>query len=114
MIFNQKLNVWQIKKSQVYYYLLLELLSLLQLTQSSVSTSIEGTRTLEHKSIVAYEKHIRGLSYICSLIGDYDSMLILLDKSPLPFCPAMDSKIIADFINYKRNKKGIFLKYLSN
>ena len=53
-----------------------------------------------------YEKHYRGLRYFCSLVGDYESLLILSPNAPSPFCPSMDPETIVSFIKFKRSAEG--------
>ena len=65
-----------------------------------------GSRPLETNSTLMYEKHLRGLKYFFSLIGDYESLLIMLPRPPTRVCPSMDPKSISLFIKYKRGKKG--------
>jgi hypothetical protein len=74
--------------------------------QSLERRSHVGSAPLRPNSCSTYKKHIRGLQYFCTLIGDYESYLILLDHPPEPFCPAMNSKTIADFIRFKKGNPG--------
>ncbi|KAF0712480.1 hypothetical protein As57867_004805, partial [Aphanomyces stellatus] len=91
-----------------------ELLRTLELTPSISSQSYTGSRSLKPNSKVAYTKHLRGLKYFCSLVGDYESLLMLLDRPPQPFCPAMNPQIIADFIRFKRQQNGTPFYRISN
>ncbi|CAK4949207.1 unnamed protein product, partial [Aphanomyces euteiches] len=87
------------------------LIERLSFVQSTVARSHTGSRCLEDNSKRSYKKHMRGLQYFFSLLGDYDSLLMLLDNPPEPFCPSMSPYTIADFINFKRQPKGsIFVR----
>ena len=78
----------------------------LSFVQSTVARSHTGSRCLESNSKRSYKKNIRGLQYFCSLIGDYESLLMLLDNPPEPFCPSMSPNTIADIIDFKRQPTG--------
>ncbi|KAH9148838.1 hypothetical protein AeRB84_007935, partial [Aphanomyces euteiches] len=82
------------------------LLADLDLQQSVEARPLTGSALLETNSIAAYKKHLRGLYFFCSLVGDYDSLLILLECPPEPFCPSMSPSSIVDFIRFKRQEKG--------
>ena len=86
-----------------------ELVNKLNLSLASTYREKTGSRPLEENSKKAYEKHFRGLRYLFSLIGSYDSLLMLLDNPPEPFCPSMDPLAVALFVKYKRNKAGMEL-----
>lgn len=40
------------------------------------------------------------------LLGDYHSLILLQEDAPMQFCPAMSSKLIANFIRFKKGKPG--------
>ncbi|KAH9097852.1 hypothetical protein LEN26_016941 [Aphanomyces euteiches] len=82
------------------------LLADLDLQQSVEARPLTGSAPLETNSIAAYKKHLRGLYFFCSLVGDYNSLLILLECPPEPFCPSMSPSSIVDFIRFKRQEKG--------
>ncbi|KAJ3073776.1 Nuclear control of ATPase protein 2 [Podochytrium sp. JEL0797] len=63
-------------------------------------------RVLAELSKEAYQKHFNGLKFFCTLIGDWESMLTLLDNKVEPFCPSMSANTIALFIRFKRWEKG--------
>ena len=83
-----------------------KLLCELQLEQAAVELIHTGSKPSEDNTISTYRKHIQGLRYFCSLIGDYESYLVLLPRPPVPFCPSMNPRTIADFIRFKRGKQG--------
>ena len=68
----------------------------LALTQPPSIRSATGNLPLVSNSKLTYAKHFRGLRYFCSLIGDYESLLILSGpegKTPMPsFVPSMSAK----------------------
>jgi hypothetical protein len=70
---------------------------------------ILGTRTLQRKSKEAYMKHLTGLRYFCFLIGDFESMLILLDKAPVGRLPSCRVATVQLFIKWKIFPKGSIL-----
>lgn len=53
----------------------------------------------------SYETHFRQLWKFCAIIGDYDSMLLLL-KHPPKHCPAMSVDTVEQFFRFKRYNKG--------
>ena len=57
------------------------LLEQLDLSRSAVKVVHTGSKPSETNTVTSYLKHIRGLRYFCSLIGDYESLL-LLDEYP--------------------------------
>ena len=61
-----------------------ELIKMLNLAQSHGNLPLTGNRPLENNSKEAYYKHFRGLRYYCTLVGDYERILMLLDKPPEP------------------------------
>jgi hypothetical protein len=50
-----------------------------------------------------------GLRYFASVIGDYDSLLIMLPRPPEPFCPSMQPKTIDLFVRFKMQAKDTVL-----
>lgn len=86
----------------------------LDFNSSSTSKSRVGSRPIAQSTLLAYQKHYNGLKYFFSLIGDYESLLILLEYPPEPFCPSMDPNSIALFINWKRYPAGSPLLEIGN
>lgn len=86
------------------------LLNKLELNCSESSQSLIGSKPLAANTIKAYQKHIRGIEKFCMLIGDYHSLLILLEKPPEPFVPAMSPETISYYIHFKRWKRDTALK----
>ena len=84
---------------------LTSILAELRLKMGEEAYKLTGNRPLADKSMKSYGNQFRGLRYFCSLIGDYESMLILEEKRP-SFCPAMSPYMISSFIKFKRLKKG--------
>ena len=82
------------------------MLTKLGLSPSTTPTASTGSRPLSKNSKSQYEKHFRGLKYFCSLVGDYESLLILSDNAPSPFCPSMNPETIVSFIQFKSSKEG--------
>ena len=79
---------------------------------------LEWTREPQNAAIRAaikcadYEKHFRGivtltecLRFYFSLIGDYESLLMLQEKAPIAV-PPMNPRSLSSFIQYKRGPKG--------
>ena len=83
---------------------LTSILAELRLKMGEEAYKLTGNRPLADKSMKSYGNQFRGLRYFCSLIGDYESMLILEVKRP-SFCPAMSPYMISSFIKFKRLKK---------
>ncbi|KAI8832994.1 hypothetical protein BJ741DRAFT_613433 [Chytriomyces cf. hyalinus JEL632] len=77
----------------------------LSLTQSATSVPAHGSKPLKDNSLLAYAKHINGLRYMCTLLGDHDSQLMLLDNPPAR-PPSVNKETIVKFINFKREKEG--------
>eukprot|EP00980_Cylindrotheca_fusiformis_P018771 scaffold6255_cov118-Cylindrotheca_fusiformis.AAC.1 len=59
-----------------------------------------STRRLQPNTLDNYEKFLRMLWDFLAMIGEYDSMLILLVLPPRQ-CPSMDLKVIRHFINHR-------------
>ncbi|KAI3650647.1 hypothetical protein MP228_004128 [Amoeboaphelidium protococcarum] len=72
-----------------------------KLEQNVDATPLWGNRPLSERSISTYQKHWNGLKYFCKLIGDYESLLMLLDRAT-DGCPAMKPETIANFIRFNR------------
>ncbi|EPZ32830.1 hypothetical protein O9G_004101 [Rozella allomycis CSF55] len=65
---------------------------------------------ISKRTKLAYQKHFRGLSECLTLIGDYESLLLLHKHCPTPFCPSINATSVAHYINSKRGMKGSILK----
>ena len=65
-----------------------------------------GTRPLAENTTISYMKHINGLRYFCSVVGDYESLLVFMEQSPAEFCPSANPNTIANFIRFKRLERG--------
>ncbi|TPX74577.1 hypothetical protein CcCBS67573_g04170 [Chytriomyces confervae] len=77
----------------------------LSLTQMATAVPAHGSKPLKSNSITTYKKHINGLRYMCALLGDHDSQLMLLDNPPA--CPpSMNKDTIVKFITFKREEAG--------
>jgi hypothetical protein len=87
-------------------------------TQKGISfsdgTAVLADTALQELSKRDYKKHYRGLRLFCCLIGDCESLLMLQDNAPRPYCPSMSSKTISNFIKWKRGAKGSILKGSDN
>lgn len=59
---------------------------------------------------VFHTNSVIGLKYFCKLIGDYESILMLLDTPTKPIVPSMNPVTIALFVRFKRQKKGDVLR----
>ncbi|KAJ3233366.1 hypothetical protein HDU81_002299 [Chytriomyces hyalinus] len=77
----------------------------LSLTQSATPVPAHGSKPLKDNSLLAYAKHINGLRCMCTLLGDHDSQLMLLDNPPAR-PPSVNKETIIKFINFKRDKEG--------
>ena len=103
-------------------------LNTLNLHFSTDRQSSTGNRSLRNNSVLCYEKQIRGkvakqllwISYLyyvtgikwwCSLIGDYESLLILSENRVLPRTPSIRKESLEMFILFKTLKPGTLLKY---
>jgi hypothetical protein len=65
-----------------------------------------GSSALAVLSKRDYVKHYRGLRLFCCYIGDYESLLMLQDNAPRPFCPSISASTISEFIRWKRTASG--------
>lgn len=86
------------------------LLKKLDLQQSTTPQSFTGSKPLAENTLRAYRKHLKGMENFCMFIGDYESLLILLEKPPEPFCPAMNPLTICHYIHFKRWPKDTPLR----
>ncbi|ORY43852.1 hypothetical protein BCR33DRAFT_251222 [Rhizoclosmatium globosum] len=82
-----------------------EALKRLNLTQAANPVAPHGNKPLSENSIAAYQKHINLMNYFCSLIGDYDSMLMLLERPPQR-PPSMSAETISLAMKFKRKAEG--------
>ncbi|KAI8833674.1 hypothetical protein BJ741DRAFT_579538 [Chytriomyces cf. hyalinus JEL632] len=82
----------------------------LSLMQSATPLPVHGSKPLKCNSVVTYQKHINSMRYLCALIGDHDSQLMLMDNPP-PCPPSMNKESIVKFIKFKREEEGTPLLY---
>jgi hypothetical protein len=68
-----------------------------------------GSRPLKVNSLLKYESFFKGFTSYVSFIGDYQSLLILLDCPPEPCIPSMCVESIRLFIDSKTGVKGTSL-----
>jgi hypothetical protein len=71
--------------------------------------SILGRRYLQPATTRTYTKHIDGMKYFCFLLGDFDSMLILLKNAPPGRLVSVDLNSVKLFIKWKVYTKGTAL-----
>ena len=81
-------------------------LAKLQLTRSESVREITGSRVLRPLSKKAYKKHFTALRYFLCLIGDFESVLMLLPQQPSEFCPAMNIESLVLFMDWKTQPAG--------
>ena len=94
---------------------IMELLRKLNSTRSTTPKRLVGTCPISDNTERENKKMFHGLYYYCSLIGDYESMLMLEEYPPEEFCPSMSPHTIADFIRFKRQPAGsIFIRFGEN
>lgn len=74
---------------------------------------ITGNKHLKKKSLSTYETKYRALRYFFCMIGDYQSLIILLKNRP-DRCPAMSPMSLALLIRWKRGKFGSPLLNMDN
>ena len=72
------------------------------LTFASDKTPLLGDTSCSSATEKQYLSVYRALRYYCCLVGDYESLLMLQEDSPKPFCPSMKANTIGDFIQWKR------------
>ena len=80
----------------------------LQLVYSSSESKLTGSKPIEEATSKAYEKHYKGLKYFFSMIGDYESLLILQSKAPKK-CPSMNVDSICLFFDWELKPRGKLL-----
>ncbi|KAI9345453.1 hypothetical protein DFJ73DRAFT_489403 [Zopfochytrium polystomum] len=80
-----------------------------RLSVGTVKVPFHGTKQLAENTLPFYQKHMRGIQYFCAIIGDYDSLLMLLEEPPTPVCPSMKPSTLASFIRFKRFPPGTLL-----
>jgi len=76
------------------------------------SHNLFGSKTLADNSQETYFKHVKGLFYFLATIGDYDSLLVLLDRAPREMVPSMDANSIALYMLYRTVSKGNPLNHI--
>lgn len=76
----------------------------LNLTPTNTDVNPLGTAPLALNTANTYKKHVTGMIHFFSLIGDYQSMLILLKRPPVAHCCSIDVESITLYIDYKREK----------
>ena len=81
------------------------ILDKLKLVLGSDKVALTGNRALEEKSLSTYNTYFRGMRYFLSIVGDYESLIILSENRP-KFCPCIHAERICQFISFKRLKKG--------
>ncbi|KAJ3158083.1 hypothetical protein HK101_001402 [Irineochytrium annulatum] len=77
----------------------------LRISRDGEGGALTGTRPLDDATKAAYKQKFDGLRFFFSLVGDYES-LVILEKCPPAFCPAMNAKTVVSFINFKYGKSG--------
>jgi hypothetical protein len=85
------------------------LITSLALTMAPEKRTKLGSRPLKVNSVLKYESFFKGLRHMFSFIGDYQSLLIMLDRPPEPFVPSMGVESIRLFIDSKTGVKGTSL-----
>jgi hypothetical protein len=60
-----------------------------------------GNRPMDASTSGNYESHLRQFWRYAAMLGDYESMLMLLKKPPL-HCPSMSVRTIESFLRFKR------------
>jgi hypothetical protein len=69
-----------------------------------------GSKYLAKTSKGSYFKHYSGMFKFLSLIGDYESLLVLYVGTPRELVPSMKAESVALYLLYKCSKKGDVLK----
>ncbi|KAI9324302.1 hypothetical protein DFJ73DRAFT_966423 [Zopfochytrium polystomum] len=82
---------------------ILEALKRLQLEPGAKKVPFHGQKDVSLNTLRNYRKHMKGFQHFCALIGDHESLLMLLASPPTPICPSMQPETIASFITYKRS-----------
>ena len=70
------------------------------LTRTQTVRKFTGDRCLEDNSKKQYQSSYNGMIYFCTLIGDYDSLLIL-QEIPLNFAQSINPKTTVNIILFK-------------
>jgi hypothetical protein len=82
-----------------------KLLTKWELTVDKVATSLIGNRPIELGTTAKqYMNLIHGFKFYCYLVGDAESLVILLEKKP-SFCPSINPKTIANYVKFKTEAK---------
>lgn len=68
-----------------------------------------GNRPIASKTTDAYNDNLRQLHRFCAIIGDYDSMLMLLLPSGTPNTPSMNVETAEQFLCLKRTPRNMEL-----
>jgi hypothetical protein len=79
------------------------------LNANSGLNHLVGERSIAKSSKETYWVKFRALKYFLALIGDYESILILLDNAPKPFCPSINPDILILFIKWKHFSNDKYL-----
>ncbi|KAI9359581.1 hypothetical protein DFJ73DRAFT_902032 [Zopfochytrium polystomum] len=77
----------------------------LGLQQGTTTSCPLADRNYKDTTRKAAQKHINLLKFFFSLIGDYESLIILEDTPP-DFCPSMDYKSLILVLKFKQQPKG--------
>ena len=80
----------------------------LDLKFSGVKSSLTGDRVLAKNTSDSYLSNLRQLRYFLSLIGDWESLIILGDNSP-EFAPSIRVESLVLFLDWKVKKPGTVL-----
>jgi len=83
------------------YVLFIAMIQKLQLSLSLKTMDKHNHSGLALSSIDQYKSHWLNLNDFLEMIGDYSSMLMLLDSPPAEFCPSMCPTSILHYINYR-------------
>ena len=81
--------------------------------QTTSAGSKTGTRPLASNTKLHYKKQLDQLESFLTLIGDYDSLLLLDEKAPTN-CISMNVESLALYIQFKRTPKDTPLKNLAD
>jgi hypothetical protein len=71
---------------------------------------LTGTKVIRENTRKDYEKHFRGFTAFCAIVGDYESYAVVHKRAPDDFCPSIKPETIALYFRYKRCQKGSYLK----
>ncbi|KAJ3089697.1 hypothetical protein HDU96_003694, partial [Phlyctochytrium bullatum] len=77
------------------------------------ATALLGAKAdvLKSRTLLTYFQHFKGLRNFFTLIGDYESLVILYGKNNLHFFPSMRWQSLAKYVLYKYGEKGQPLRY---